>query len=130
MLAATFCFLFQSDSNFVISISTLCLMMNLEIFVEYLVYRDENSKEDLIWVSVKSHHLAHLYLVFCWLVIGDWGAQGTSCYASVLIVGWVLKMFKAQIADVFLKVQSICGRVEKVLNLPNLLGRLGYISAF
>lgn len=65
--------MFKSDLTQSILISTLCLLMNLEIFVEYLVYRTEEQTEDLIFFTAKSHYIAHVYLGFCWFFIGDRG---------------------------------------------------------
>jgi hypothetical protein len=91
LFAAVICIILKADPENSIAISTLCLMMNLEIFVEYLVYRTKESDEDLVFCSVKSHHLAHAYLAFCWIFIGDRGVKGTACYMSVLLIGWLLK---------------------------------------
>ena len=69
-------------------------MMNLEIFIEYLVYRRDDQREDLLFFTVKSHYLAHFYLLCCWCFIGDRGVQGTACYLSVLLIGWLLKVLQ------------------------------------
>lgn len=45
-----------------------------------------------------------------------------------MIVGWALKFAGKSAQESIKKMQSVFGTIEKVLNLPVILGRLGYVS--